>query len=100
MDWTKEANARLLATAYVLGFVAWLIGVLWILYNQFTGGSAAAMIVGIILFAIGQALISVVAFTLRHNFQTAASTSSFSQAWQRLSMGLELPPAFRLVLNR
>jgi glycerol-3-phosphate acyltransferase PlsY len=100
MDWTKEASPRLLATAYVVGFVAWLIGVLWILYNQFTGGSAAAMIVGIILFAIGQALISIVAFTLRHNFQTASSTSSFSQAWQRLSTGLELAPALRLLLNR
>jgi apolipoprotein N-acyltransferase len=100
MDWTKEANARLLATAYVVGFVAWLIGVLWILYTQFTDGSVTQTIVAIILFAIGQALISVVAFTLRHNFQTASSASSFSQAWQRLSIGLEVPNALRLLLTR
>jgi hypothetical protein len=100
MDWTKEANARLLATAYIVGFVAWLIGVLCILYNQFTAGAVAGMIVGAILFVIGQVLICVVAFTLRSNFQTSASTSSFSQAWQRLSVGLELPPAVRVLRTR
>jgi glycerol-3-phosphate acyltransferase PlsY len=100
MDWTKETHARSLATAYVVGFVGWLIGVLWILYNQFTGGSAAAMIVGIVLFAIGQALISVVAFTLRTNFQTSTKASSFKLAWQHLAMGLELPTAGRFLLSR
>jgi apolipoprotein N-acyltransferase len=100
MDWAKEANARPLATAYLVGFLAWLIGVVWILSNQATGGAVAGMVVGIILFAIGQALISVVAFTLRKNFQTSKTASSFSQAWQRLSVGLEIPPALRLLFAR
>ncbi len=100
MDWSKEKNARLLAAAYTVGFVAWLIGVLLILFGQFTGGSIAGTIVGIVLFAVGQGLISVVAFRVRRNFQTSTATSSFSQAWQRLSMGLELSPAVRLLLKR
>jgi hypothetical protein len=100
MDWTKETHGRLLATAYIVGFVAWLIGVVWILYNQFTGGSAAQMTVGIVFFAIGQVLLMIVALTLRKRFQTSRAPSSFSQAWQRLTLGLELPPAVRLLLNR
>ena len=41
MDWTRETNARLLATAYVVGFVVWLIGVLWLLYCEAKGSSVA-----------------------------------------------------------
>ncbi|WP_185449862.1 hypothetical protein [Kribbella qitaiheensis] len=100
MDWTKETNARLLATAYVVGFVAWLIGVVWILYNQFTAGSVPQLTVGIVFFAIGQVLIMIAALAVRDQFQTSRTASSFSQAWQRLSLGLELPTAVRLLLNR
>ncbi|GAB3934890.1 hypothetical protein GCM10029976_044480 [Kribbella albertanoniae] len=100
MDWSKEKNARLLAAAYTVGFVAWLIGLLMILYGQFAGGSIAGTVVGSVLFLVGQALLSTVAFTLRRNFQTSTSMSSFSQAWQRLALGLELSPAVRLLLKR
>ena len=100
MDWARVPNARVLAAAYAVGFVAWLIGVVLILFGQFAGGAIAGTVVGIALFAVGQALISIVAFSLRKNFQTSTATSSFSQAWQRLSMGLELSPAVRLLLGR
>lgn len=100
MDWAKETNGRVLATAYAVGFVVWLVGVVLILFGQFTEGSIAGTVVGIALFAIGQALISIVAFTLRKSFQTSTATSSFSQAWQRLSLGLELSPVARLLLKR
>ncbi|MFF1818418.1 hypothetical protein ACFVWG_14045 [Kribbella sp. NPDC058245] len=100
MDWTRQANARLIAVGYTVGFLAWLIAVVWILYGQFTGASAGQMVVGIVFFAIGQALMIVVAFSLRKNFPTSRAPSSFSQAWQRLSLGLELPPAVRLLLGR
>ena len=100
MDWTKETHGRLLATAYIVGFVAWLIGVVWILYNQFTGGSGPQMTVGIVFFAIGQVLLMIVAFTLRKRFQTSRTASSWQQAWRRLTLGLELPRALRLLLNR
>ncbi|HEY0471045.1 MAG TPA: hypothetical protein VGD34_05250 [Kribbella sp.] len=103
MDWSKEPRARLLAAAYVAGFVLWLAGVLWILYNQATGGSAALMTVGIVLFALGQLVITTLAFILRARFPGKLGTNSpdgFQRAWQRLSAGLELPPALRLLLNR
>ncbi|WP_405055867.1 hypothetical protein OG474_24355 [Kribbella sp. NBC_01505] len=100
MEWDRETHGRLLAVAYAVGFGAWLVGVLWILYSQFAAGSVGQMVVGIVLFAIGQGLITIVAFTLRRNFQTSRAASSFSQAWQRLSMGLELGPAVRLLLGR
>ncbi|WP_344156840.1 hypothetical protein [Kribbella yunnanensis] len=95
MDWARVANGRLLAAAYVVGFVAWLVGVVLILVGQFTGGSIVGTVVGIGFFAVGQALISVVAFAVRGSFQ-----SSFSQAWQRLSMGLELSSAARALAVR
>lgn len=100
MDWAREAHARLLAAAYIVGFVAWLIGVLLILFGQFAGGSIAGTVVGVVLFAVGQVLISIVAFRIRKNFQTSTATSSFSQAWQRLTPGLELAPAVRLLAGR
>jgi len=100
MDWTREAHARLIAAAYTVAFVAWLIGVVWILYGQFSAGSVGQMVIGIVLFAIGQALMISVAFRLRKNFPTSRAASSFSQAWQRLSLGLELPTAVRLLLGR
>ena len=100
MDWTTEANARLLAAAYIVGFVAWLIGVLCILYNQFTAGAVVGMVVGGSLFVVGQVLVCIVSFALRSNFPTAAKVSSFSQAYHRFSVGLELPRAVRLVRTR
>ena len=83
-----------------MGFVVWLIGVLCILYNQFTAGSVAGMVVGGSLFVVGQVLICVVAFILRRNFPISARASSFSQAYQRFSIGLELPRAVRLLRTR
>ena len=100
MDWAKVPNARVLAAAYAVGFVAWLIGVVLLMFGQVAWGAIAGTLVGAGLFLIGQVLISVVAFTVRKNFQTSTATSSFSQAWQRLSMGLELAPAVRLLLGR
>ncbi|TDD52304.1 hypothetical protein E1263_29290 [Kribbella antibiotica] len=100
MDWAREKNARLLATAYAVGFAAWLVGVILILWGQFTDGSITQIVVGSILFAIGQALITIVAFSLRKNFATSRAASSFQQAWQRLSLGLELPSAVRALAVR
>ncbi|GAA1557427.1 hypothetical protein GCM10009789_08500 [Kribbella sancticallisti] len=95
MTWTEHPKARALAAAYVLGFLAWLVGVLWILSLQFTGGTGPQFVGGIILFAVGQALITAIAFTLRARFR-----DSFSQAWHHLSLGLGLPAAVKLLLAR
>ncbi|GAA1660353.1 hypothetical protein GCM10009744_62440 [Kribbella alba] len=103
MDWSEAPRSRLLAAAYLAGFALWLAGVLWILYNEATGGSAARMTVGIVLFALGQLIITILAFALRARFPGKLGTNSpdgFSRAWQRLSAGLELPPALRLLLSR
>ena len=100
MDWARLTNARVLAAAYTVGFGSWLIGVVVILYSQFTDGSIAQTTVGLVFFAVGQALISIVAFRLRKNFPTSRAASSFNQAWQRLSLGLELKGAVRVLAVR
>ncbi|MFK4088650.1 hypothetical protein ACI2LF_31340 [Kribbella sp. NPDC020789] len=100
MDWTRQAHARLIAAAYSVAFLGWLIAVVWILYGQFTGASAGTMVVSIVIFAISQALMITVAFSLRKSFPTSRAPSSFSQAWQRLSLGLELPAAIKLLAGR
>lgn len=101
MDWSTEPKARLLATAYVVGFVLWLAGVIWILYNQATNGSAAVMTVGLVLFAVGQAIITFLAFRLRTHFPAPnRRQSNFQRAWSHLFLGLALPSAVRLLLNR
>lgn len=101
MDWSTEPKARLLVAAYVVGFVLWLAGVIWILYNQATGGSAAAVTVGIVLFAVGQAVITSLAFRLRTHFPAPNQTQgNFQRAWNHLALGLALPSAVRVLLNR
>jgi hypothetical protein len=101
MDWSTEPKARVLGAAYVVGFVLWLVGVIVVLYNQVTGGSAAAMTVGVVLFAAGQAIIIALAFRLRRQFPSPNQPkNNFQRAWNHLALGLALPSAVRLLLNR
>jgi hypothetical protein len=88
MDWTKLPKPRLLAAAYVLALPSWLVGVVVIIYSQATGAEGA-------LFAIGQAIITPLAFALR----TPATNprDAFPRAWNRLNLGLELPTALHLI---
>lgn len=101
MDWSKEPKARLLVPAYVAGFLLWLAGVSLIIYNQATGGSGAAMTVGVVLFAVGQVVITSLAFRLRTHFPAPnQAQGDFRRAWNHLALGLALPSAVRLLLNR
>ena len=101
MDWSIEPKARLLGAAYVVAFLLWLVGVIVVLYNQITGGSGAAMTVGVVLFALGQAVIIALAFRLRRQFPAPKRPQdNFQRAWNHLAFGLALPSAVRLLLNR
>ncbi|WP_020392491.1 hypothetical protein [Kribbella catacumbae] len=101
MDWSTEPKARLLVTAYVVGFLLWLAGLIVVLYNQATSGSGASMTVGVVLFAVGQAVITSLAFRLRTHFPAPNQTQgNFQRAWNHLALGLALPSAVRLLLNR
>jgi hypothetical protein len=75
-----------------------VIGLLWTLVNQATGGSGARMTVGIVLFLVGQAGIYALAHGLRAGVPNQTGTrngSTVQRAWQRLASGLELPNAYR-----
>ncbi|WP_433016703.1 hypothetical protein [Kribbella sp. CA-294648] len=101
MDWSREPKARVLGAAYVVGFLLWLVGVIVVLYNQLTGGSGAAMTVGVVLFAVGQAVITTLAFRLRRHFPAPnRPKDNFQRAWNYLALGRALPSAVRLLLNR
>ena len=98
MDWTKLPKPRLLAAAYVLAFLSWLVGVVVIIYSQATGAEGTQMTVGIVLFAIGQAIITALAFALRT--PTTNPRDAIPRAWNRLNLGLELPTALHLIRTR
>ena len=95
MDWTKLPKPRLIAVAYVLAFLSNLGGVAVIIYSQATGAEGTQMTIGIVLFAIGQAIMTVLAFALRT--PTTNPRDAFPRAWNRLNLGLELPTAVNLI---
>jgi hypothetical protein len=94
MDWTKLPKPRLLAAAYILAFLSWVVGVVLVIYSQATGSEGTQLTIGIVLFAIGQAIITALAFALR---TPTANRDAFSRAWNRLNLGLELPAALHLI---
>lgn len=78
----------MLAVVYLAAFAAMLIGVVWTLVNQLTGGAGVQATIGVVLFVAGQLTIVALAYRLR-------AGTDYSRAWQRLSLGLEVRPALR-----
>ena len=98
MDWPAGRNGRVLAGTYVVAFVAMVAGIAWTLYNQATGGTGAQVVVGVCLFAVGQLLITLLAFGLRTQAPLSPGKgrpSGYQVLWHRLSLGRELASACR-----
>ncbi|WP_432948096.1 hypothetical protein ACQPXM_12760 [Kribbella sp. CA-253562] len=96
MNWPEGNKGRTLAGTYLIAFVAMVIGLVWTLYNQATGGGGAQLAVGIALFVVAQVVITAIAFGLR-NALPGKTDLGYQQAWHRLTLGRELATAARLL---
>lgn len=73
-------------------------GVVWSVLNQLTGGGGLQAILGFGLFLASQAALIALAFALRNNVRDAPATGNgYQLAWRRLTLGLELTPALKLL---
>jgi hypothetical protein len=103
MSWPEGVLGRALAGTYLAGWVTWLIGVVWTLIGQLTGGSesAAGVIAGVLFFA-GALGVTAVAIRLRNHVSKpagrfTASATGYQRAWNRLMLGMELRAAVRVL---
>jgi apolipoprotein N-acyltransferase len=99
MDWPRDRTGRILAGAYLAGFVATLIGIVWTLINQWTGGSGPQTVVGGVFFAAGL-LALFAAFALRDRGAAESRESAWrktERVWHRLALGRELRAAVQLL---
>ncbi len=87
-----------MAVVYLIDFVVMLIGLGWSLTNQLAGFAGPLPTVGYVLFLAGQAGLIALALAFRAGVagpQGAAVATSYQRAWHRLTLGLELPGAWR-----
>lgn len=96
IEWPRDRKGRALARAYLPTFAAMVIGVLWVVLNQITGGGGPQAGLGIAVFLASQAALFTIAFGLRNNVR-GAPANGYPLTWRRLSLGLELPAALQLL---
>ena len=87
-----------MAVVYLIDFVVMLIGLGWSLINQLAGNTGALPTVGYVLFVAGQVGLIALALAFRAGVGGAggaAAATSYQRAWHRLTLGLELPGAWR-----
>ncbi|MGH3465391.1 MAG: hypothetical protein ACRDP9_28310 [Kribbellaceae bacterium] len=97
IEWPRDRKGRALARAYLPTFAAMVIGVLWVVLNQITGGGGSQAGLGIAVFLASQAALFTIAFGLRDNVRGAPAANGYPLAWHRLSLGLELLAAMKLL---
>lgn len=96
MNWPGGDKGRILAGLYLFAFVAMVVGLVWTLYNQTTGGDGAQMAAGGATFVIAQLIIAAMAVGLRAalpDAKGAEGSFQYQRAWQRLTLGRELGTA-------
>jgi hypothetical protein len=96
MNWPEGSKGRTLAGIYLIAFVAMVIGLVWTLCNQATGGGGAQLAIGVVLFVVAQVTITAMAFGLRNSLP-GKTDLGYQRAWQRLTLGRELATAARLL---
>jgi hypothetical protein len=98
MNWPTEHQGRRLARLYLVAFMAMLIGVVWTLYNQATSRDGTPAFIGAGLFVVGQLALFALALKLQAGLpgKPGRGPSRYQLAWQRLTLGRELPTALRL----
>ncbi|TCO48270.1 hypothetical protein EV646_10487 [Kribbella antiqua] len=95
MDWSAGRNGRVLAGVYLAGFTASLIGLVWTLVNQLTGGGGSQEVVGGVLFVGGQLVI----YGLVRGLMQPGGRRDAGRLWNRLVLGRELVGAWRALRN-
>jgi hypothetical protein len=101
MDWTGGRNEQILAGVYLASWVSWLIGVVWTLISQLTAGLEfpQPVIAGALFFG-GVVGMTALAYLLRNRVprqagRFMAKATNYQRAWYRLTLGIELPRAWR-----
>lgn len=97
MNWTGVRRARQLAIGYLIAFPAMVTGIVLVLVSQATGRQQLS-IPGAVLFVGGQLVITGLSFALRDVAPVrpgGRQRDPRAAAWNRLSSGLELMPAWR-----
>jgi hypothetical protein len=101
MDWGAVRNGKLLAAVYLIALVMLYAGVLWLLIQQWTGTESMGLAAPILFFGGGLAIIALaVALRRRIPVRTTGLTKSMTghqRAYYRLSLGLEVPGAWRAI---
>jgi hypothetical protein len=101
MDWTGERYERILAGVYLASWVSWLIGVVSTLISQLTSGTEFPQpVIAGVLFVCGVVGMTAVAYPLRNRVprqagKFMAKATNYQRAWYRLTLGIELPRAWR-----
>ncbi|MGZ0151502.1 hypothetical protein ACXJJ3_30915 [Kribbella sp. WER1] len=100
MNWGGVPNAGRLAVAYLVAFPAMVAGIALVLIAQITGHQAPA-IPGGVLFVAGQLVITGLSFALRDVVppRPGRQRERWQLAWNRLSLGLELARARRVLVK-
>jgi len=90
---------------YLVSWASWLIGVVWTLISQLTEHTQppAPVIAGVLFFA-GVLGMTAVAALLRNRVarptgRFTARATNYQRAWCRLTLGLELPRAWRVLVK-
>jgi hypothetical protein len=98
MNWPTEQQGRRLARLYLVAFMAMLIGVVWTLCNQATSRDGTPVFIGAGLFIVGQLALIALALKLQTGLpeKPGRGPSRYQLAWQRLTLGSELPMALSL----
>jgi hypothetical protein len=96
MNWPEGSKGRILAGIYLVAFAGMVAGLAWTLYNQATGGDGAQLSAGLALFVVAQLTITAMAVGLRSTLPDKGG-NNYQRAWHRLTLGLELATALRLL---
>jgi hypothetical protein len=100
MDWSGIRNSRLVAGLYLVAFAGLYGGVACVLAAQWTGQQRLAL--GGFVFVGGLITIFVLAWALRGRVparagRLTARASNHTRAYQRLTLGVELGRAWRVL---
>jgi len=99
MNWAGTHHGRLLASLYLIAFPAMIIGLVLLLGSQLTGRDLLTGL-SLVLLIGGQLVITGLSLALRDAVPAGsvkAGRDPRGFIWNRLSLGRELPSAWRLV---
>jgi hypothetical protein len=97
MNWSGVPNGRLFAGLYLIAFPAMVVGLVALVASQLTGQDLLPVVAGV-LFIGGQLVITGLSLALRAGVPASSAKVGRDPrgiAWNRLTLGRELPGAWR-----